>query len=146
LQSALDRMSNALQAADVEPEAFLVAEMVVDSIAELIVGIKSSSVYGHALLMGAGGIGAEHLQDSAALLLPTSAASIRSALDRLQIAQALTDTMRAGVCRVAHAVAKFAMAHRERLVALDLNPLIVTRAGRIVAVDALIETSEAENP
>jgi acyl-CoA synthetase (NDP forming) len=146
LQSALNRMSSALQAADVEPEAFLVAEMVEDSIAELIVGIKSSSVYGHALLMGAGGIGAEHLQDSAALLLPTSAASIRGALDRLQIAQALTDTMRAGVCRVAHAVAKFAMAHRERLVALDLNPLIVTRAGRIVAVDALIETSEAENP
>jgi hypothetical protein len=118
--------------------------MIDDSVAELIVGIKSSPVYGHALIIGAGGIGAEHLMDSAALLLPTSAMSIRGALDRLQIAKVLSDTMRAGVCRVANAIAEFATAHRERLVALDLNPLIVTRAGRIVAVDALIETSEAE--
>lgn len=144
LQSALERISSALRAADVSPEAYLVAEMIGDSIAELIVGIKSSPVYGHALIIGAGGIGAEHRMDSAALLLPTAAASIRVALDRLQISKVLTDSMRAGVCRVANAVAEFAMAHRKRLVALDLNPVIVTRAGRIMAVDALIEISEAE--
>jgi hypothetical protein len=116
--------------------------MVNDSIAELIVGVKSSAVYGHALIIGAGGIGAEHLNDSAALLLPTSAASIRRALDGLRVAKALTDDMRAAVCRIAVAVGEFTMVHRERVVALDLNPLIVTRAGRVVAVDALIETHE----
>jgi acyl-CoA synthetase (NDP forming) len=142
VMSALERISAALGAAGIEPDAFLVAEMVEDSIAELIVGVKSSSVYGHALIIGAGGIGAEHLNDSAALLLPTSAASIRAALDRLRVAKALNETMRAAVSHIAGAVAQFAMLHRDRLVALDLNPLIVTRAGRVVAVDALVETNE----
>jgi len=142
LQSSLERISSALRTAGVQPEAFLVAEMVEDSIAELIVGVKSSSVYGHALIIGAGGVGAEHLKDSAALLLPTSAPSIRAALDRLHVAKALDETMRAVVCRIAASVADFTLAHRERLIALDLNPLIVTRAGRVVAVDALLETNE----
>jgi len=140
LQAAVERISDALQVAGIAAEAFLVAEMIEDSIAELIVGVKSSAVYGHALIIGAGGIGAEHLEDSAALLLPTSAASIRAALDGLRVAQQLNEAMRAAVCRTAIAVADFSMAHRERLVALDLNPLIVTQAGRVVAVDALIET------
>jgi acyl-CoA synthetase (NDP forming) len=142
VQTALERISGALETAGIEPEAFLVAEMVDDSVAELIVGVKSSAVYGHALIIGAGGIGAEHLNDSAALLLPTSGASIRRALDGLRVAKALTDDMRATVCRIAVAVAEFTMVHRDRVVALDLNPLIVTRAGRVVAVDALIETHE----
>jgi hypothetical protein len=76
------------------------------------------------------------------LLLPASASSIRAALDRLRVARALNETMRAVVCRIAVAVAEFTMVHRDRLVALDLNPLIVTRGGRVVAVDALMETHE----
>ena len=144
LQSALERMGGALRAAAIVPESFLIEEMIVDSIAELIVGVKSSTVYGHALIIGAGGIGAEQREDSVALLLPTSAASIRGALDRILVARALTDTMRGAVSRIAVAVADFALAHRNRLVALDLNPLIVTQAGRVVAVDALIETNEKE--
>jgi hypothetical protein len=142
LQAAVERIASALETAGIQAEAYLVAEMIEDSIAELIVGVKSSPVYGHALIIGAGGIGAEHLQDSAALLLPTSAASIRSALNRLRVAGALNETMRAAVCHIAGAVAAFALAHRERLVALDLNPLIVTSTGRVVAVDALVETNE----
>jgi len=144
LQTALERMSDALRAAGIEPEAFLVAEMVEDSIAELIVGVKSSPVYGHALIIGAGGVGAEQLMDSTALLLPTSAHAIRSALDRLRVARKLNADMRAAVCEHALAIAEFASAHRDRLFALDLNPLIVTRAGRVLAVDALIETQDAE--
>jgi acyl-CoA synthetase (NDP forming) len=142
LQAAVERIASALETAGIQAEAYLVAEMIEDSIAELIVGVKSSPVYGHALIIGAGGIGAESLQDSAALLLPTSAASIRSALNRLRVAGALNETMRDAVCRIAGAVAAFALAHRERLVALDLNPLIVTSVGRVVAVDALVETNE----
>jgi hypothetical protein len=142
LQAAVERMAGALGTAGVQPEAYLVAEMIEDSIAELIVGVKSSPVYGHALIIGAGGIGAEHLQDSVALLLPTSAASIRNALNGLRVARALTETMRDAVCRIARAVAEFALAHRERLIALDLNPLIVTSTGRVVAVDALVETND----
>jgi len=141
LQSALQRISQALSTAGIQPDAFLVAEMIGGSIAELIVGIKSSPVYGLALIIGAGGIDTEHLNDSRALLLPTSAASIRNALDALHVARKLTDAMRTAVCRIGGAVAEFAMAHRDRLIALDLNPLIVTRAGRVVAVDALVETS-----
>jgi len=145
LQAAVGRISGTLRAAGIQTDGFLVAEMIEDTIAELIVGIKSSPVYGHALIIGAGGIGAEHLRDSAALLLPASPASIRRALDRLHVARVLDEAMRAAVSRIAVAVAEFATAHRERLVALDLNPLIVTRAGRVVAVDALVETNEQED-
>jgi acyl-CoA synthetase (NDP forming) len=144
LQAAVERISRALGTAGIQPEAYLVAEMIEDPIAELIVGVKSSAVYGHALIIGAGGIGAEHLKDSGALLLPTSAAAIRSTLDRLRVAKALDATMRAAVSRIAAAVAEFAMARRERLITLDLNPLIVTSTGRVVAVDALVETNEKE--
>jgi acyl-CoA synthetase (NDP forming) len=144
LRVAVERISGALRVAGIQPEAFLVAEMIEGVIAELIVGVKSSPVYGHALIIGAGGIGAEHLGDSAALLLPASAASIRRALGRLRVAGKLTETMRAAVCSIAVAVADFALTHRDRLVALDLNPLIVTGSGRVVAVDALIETQEKE--
>ena len=41
---------------------------------------------------------------------------------------------------IAEAVAAFAIANRETLAALDLNPVIVARDGRVVAVDALIES------
>jgi acetyl-CoA synthetase len=137
-------MLGGLRTAGISPEAFLVAEMIEDSLAELIVGVKSSKVYGQALIIGAGGIGAEHLKDRCAMLLPASAPSIRAAVDRLQVAKKLNEAMRAAVSRLAAAVADFAMAHRSRLVALDLNPLIVSGAGRVVAVDALIETNEKE--
>jgi acyl-CoA synthetase (NDP forming) len=143
VETALVRMSSALRTAGIEPEGFLLEEMVEGSIAEVIVGVKSSRIYGQALILGAGGIGAEHLRDSVALLLPASAASIRGAFDRLDVARKLDETARTSVARIALAVADFAMEQRHRLFALDLNPIIVTSAGRVAAVDALIETAGA---
>jgi acyl-CoA synthetase (NDP forming) len=142
VQAALARMVQSLGRAGVDADGFMVEEMLQDGVAELIVGIKSSPIYGHALLIGAGGVLAEQLRDSVALLLPASEPAIRRALGRLKIAQGLDDAALQGVAALARAVAGHAMAHRGELAALDLNPVIVTATGRVMAVDALVETWE----
>ena len=44
---------------------------------------------------------------------------------------------------ISEAVAAYAVTNRQSLVSLDINPVIVTREGEAVAVDALIETRAA---
>ena len=69
-------------------------------------------------------------------LLPLEAA----ALERLTHSHALTGAVARKVRTALEAVARFAAEHRERLLSLDVNPLIVTGCGNVVAADALIET------
>jgi acyl-CoA synthetase (NDP forming) len=142
LGAALARMTTALQQEGVVPEGFLVEEMVGDSRAELIVGIKASAIYGQALVIGAGGVDTERLRDSTTLLLPASDAAILSALAELRVASALDAPARKAVVQMAQDTARYAQQHQEELLSLDLNPVIVTVGGRVVAVDALIEIQE----
>ena len=86
LAAALDRMEGKLSSAGITPDGFLVEKMVSGAAAEIIVGIKASRIYGHALVIGAGGIDAEHLKDSTVLLLPASRAMIEAAIAGLRAA------------------------------------------------------------
>lgn len=140
LDGALARMCAALQQAQVVPEAFLVEEMVGDAVAEILIGIQASAIYGQALVIGAGGVDTERLRDTATLLLPASDAAILAALGTLHVAHALDAPARQAVVALAQATARYAEQHRDTLRALDLNPVIVTASGRVVAVDALIDT------
>jgi len=56
---------------------------------------------------------------------------------------ALSGPVRLAVCRLAQCVARYAQEHRTRLVALDLNPVIVTMDGQLTAVDALMQWQDA---
>jgi acyl-CoA synthetase (NDP forming) len=121
----------------------LVERMVGDVVAELIVGIQRDPQFGLALVVGAGGILVELVEDAAMLLLPTSAEEVEAAIRRLKIAKLLAGYRgkpaadMAALVKSIMAIAAFAEAHRETLVELDVNPLMV-RADGAVAVDALV--------
>ena len=122
----------------------LVERMTRGAVCELLVGIRTDAQFGMALVIGAGGVLAELLRDTATLLLPTTRAAIEAALTGLRVA-ALIDGFRgrSGDRRAAVdailAIARFAESRAGDLVDLDVNPLLVLPPGQgAVAVDALI--------
>ena len=126
-------------------EALLIEPMIADGVAELILGIVRDPQVGPCLVLGSGGVLVELLADRALLLLPTTEAEVRAALLGLRSAALLRGfrgrppgDLDAAVT-AALAVARFAEAHADRLVELDVNPLIVRPAGMgAVAADVLI--------
>ena len=130
-------------------EALLVEPMIADGVAELILGVIRDPHVGLCLVVGSGGVLVELLADRALLLLPTTADAAREALQGLKGAPLLRGFRGrpAGdldaVVEAAMAVARFAAAHADRLVELDVNPLIVRPAGKgAVAADVLIRLSD----
>jgi acyl-CoA synthetase (NDP forming) len=132
-------------------EAILVEPMVEDGVAELLIGVTRDPQLGLCLVVGAGGIMVELLADKALLLLPTTVEAVRAAILGLRVAPLLqgfrgrpAGDLDAVVAAVL-AVARFAEAHADRLVELDVNPLIVRPAGKgAIAADALIRLVPGE--
>ncbi len=130
-------------------ERFLVERMATDVCAELIVGVQSDPQFGHALVIGSGGILAELVGDTASLLLPVTPESVREALRSLRVGRLLEGfrgaprgDIRAAVDAVL-GVARFAVENADTLVGLDVNPLLVLREGEgAVVADALIQSAE----
>ncbi len=133
--------------ADLSPE-LLVEAMVTGAVAELIVGARHDPQFGHALVIGAGGILTELLEDSITLLLPTNETEIAASLEGLKVARLIKGFRgRAGdhaaTVKAIAAIARFVEDHADRLDELDINPLLVLAPGRgVVAVDALIRLHE----
>jgi acyl-CoA synthetase (NDP forming) len=129
--------------AGIAANGFLVEEMVDGAVLELILGIVADPPYGFVLTIGAGGLLTELWQDSVSLLLPSSDLEIERALANLRLYAVLQGyrgrpggDIRA-VVRAVQAIAAYAADHHDRLLELDINPLIVRREGAIAA-DALI--------
>ncbi|XDZ66123.1 acetate--CoA ligase family protein [Alphaproteobacteria bacterium LSUCC0684] len=123
----------------------LVEEMVEDALAEVLVGVARDPVLGLHLVIGAGGIAAEMLQDTALLMLPASRGEVRAALEGLRMAPLLhgfRGSARADIdalLDLIDAVQRFALSHEADLMELDLNPVLVRGEGKgVLAVDALI--------
>lgn len=131
----------------------LIERLVTDGIAELIVGVARDPVFGPYLLVGSGGVLTELIGDRRIMLLPASAAEIQAAVESLRIAR-LLDGYRgrpmgdlSAVVSAVLAIQAFALAHRDSLLELDVNPLIVRPLGHgAVAVDALIRTAAGASP
>ena len=112
-------------------------------VAEMIIGITRDPLFGPTLTFGSGGILVELLKDAASLLLPTSRDEVERAFDQLKLAQ-LADGFRGrakgdrkAALDAIMAVAAYAEAHRDNLVELDVNPVLILEQGAI-AVDAMI--------
>ncbi len=127
--------------------ALLVEAMVLGGVAELIVGFARDATLGPYLLLGSGGVLAELLADRVVLLLPVGADELRAALSTLRVAGLLAGhrgrpagDVDAAIAAVL-AIQDFVLAHLDRLVELDVNPLIVTPSGA-VAADALVRLVE----
>ncbi len=127
----------------------LVERMVVDVVAELILGVTRDPQFGLALVVGAGGIGVALAGDSATVLLPGRREDFAAALGALRIARLLDGFRgrpagdREAVLDAMQAVASFAEAERDVLLELDVNPLMVLSKGAgVVAADALIRLQD----
>ena len=130
-------------------DTLLIEQMITDGVAEVLCGIIVDRHFGQVLLLGAGGVWAELLNDTATLLPPWTAGSVAAALQRLKIAALLAgyrgkpagDT--AALVAAVLGIARYAAAHLETLIEIDVNPLIVRpRGAGAVAVDALIRLME----
>ena len=127
----------------------LVEEMVTDTVAEVLVGATVDPQFGALLLVGAGGVLAELLQDTATLLPPFTSAAVQEALSRLAVGKLLggyrgrPPADLPALVRAVLACARYAEENVDRLLELDLNPVIVRPAGSgVVAVDALVRLAE----
>ncbi|WP_339854886.1 acetate--CoA ligase family protein [uncultured Nisaea sp.] len=135
-------------AADAMPtESFLVEQMVLGAVAELLVGVTLDPAHGYVLTLAAGGVQTEILKDSAALLLPASDTEIETALDRLRIAPLLNGYRgappadRAAIIAAVRAVQDFVAAQGGQVSEVEINPLLCLPEGA-VAVDALIRMGD----
>ncbi len=117
------------------PERFLVERMVTGAVAELIVGIKRDDQYGPALVIGAGGILVELIADSVSLLLPTDRAAVTRAVESLssyKLIKGFRGNKAGDMTAIVDAVlsvAAFAESNWDRLMELDINPLLVLPGG-----------------
>ena len=116
--------------------------MVKGHVAEMIVGITRDDAFGPVLVIGAGGTFVELYRDSATLLLPVVEDDVRSAVDRLKVARLLDGYRgaprgdREALVEAVMAVASLAEVERDRLVELDINPLLVMPEGMgVIAAD-----------
>jgi acetyl-CoA synthetase len=127
-------------------ERLLVEQMVPGAVLELLVGVQRDPRLGLGLTLAAGGVLVELVDDAATLLLPTTSADIRAALTGLRIGPVLEGFRGRladldAVVAAVEAVAAYAVDHADRLVEIEVNPLLVLPQGAM-AVDALIRLAE----
>ncbi|HWW79272.1 MAG TPA: acetate--CoA ligase family protein [Steroidobacteraceae bacterium] len=131
-------------------DTLLVEEMISDGVAEILIGMTVDPQFGQVLVLGAGGVLTELLRDTVSLLPPFTATAIESALKRLKVGKLLTGYRGrppadiAALVETALACTRYAEANVDKLLEIDINPVIVRPAGRgAVAVDALIRIGGA---
>jgi len=128
---------------------FLVEAMQTDIVAEMIVGITRDPLFGPTLTFGSGGILVELLKDAASLLLPVHRVEVEQAFDTLKLSHLVSGFRgkpkgdRKAAIDAVMAVAAFAEAHRDTLVELDANPVLILERGA-VAVDAMIRLADGK--
>jgi acyl-CoA synthetase (NDP forming)/DNA-binding transcriptional LysR family regulator len=129
---------------DAKVDGVVVQEMVVGGV-ELIVGSAQHRPFGPGIVVGAGGVLVELMNDSAFALAPVSAAQARQLVGRTR-ASRLLDGYRGAPPADRHAleavvvrVSDIAQAYADVIEAIELNPVAVLREGQgACALDALI--------
>jgi acetyl-CoA synthetase len=142
-----DELTHAVAEMSHLSEKFLIEKMVEAPVAELIVGVKHDPEFGLGLVIGAGGILVELVNDSIVLLLPAARSEIDAALKSLKVGK-LIEGVRGrpagdlvATINAIEVVAAYAEANCGSIVELDVNPLFVLAEGRgVVAVDILVKT------
>jgi acyl-CoA synthetase (NDP forming) len=125
-------------------DGVLVAPMA-KGIAELILGTTTDPVFGPVVMVGLGGIFAEIIGDVAVQTAPVSESMAMEMLKSLKAfavldgARGRTRADTAAAARAIAALSRFAVAHRETISEIDINPLLLMPEGQgVVALDALL--------
>ena len=145
LYEAIERMrlDIAAMAPQVDFNRVLVEGMVENVVAELMVGINTDPQFGQLLVIASGGVLVELARDAITLLLPTTDARIREALQSLKcfrLLQGYRGKPAADIDAVITSIRcliDLAEARQNCLVEMDINPLMVTPE-RCIAADVLI--------
>ncbi|MGH3321600.1 MAG: acetate--CoA ligase family protein [Streptosporangiaceae bacterium] len=138
-------MAEALAALDAAGARRYLAERTVPGELELIVGARRDPEFGAVVLLGLGGVAAEALDDVAVRLAPLSAAEAAGMTDDLAARKLLDGPRglppvdRSRLAGIVCAVGGL-LAASPALAAVEINPLRVTPAGDLVALDALVTT------
>jgi acetyl-CoA synthetase len=143
VEQAVEEMSAAV--APVRADRVLIERFVAGAVAELIVGVKRDPSFGPVLVLGSGGNDVELIDDAVPLLLPVSRSDVEQALVRLRCHPRLVagGADIAAVVGAVRRIADLADRQRDRLVELDVNPLLALPDG-CVAVDALASYVDGE--
>ena len=142
VRAAMDAMTARLARHGHRLERVLVEKMVPDARSELVIGVKYVPRFGHALVLGLGGVAVEDLGLAETILLPASDADLEAFVESARATRNMSGEIRGQIVSAAAAVMRYAALNRHRLIALDVNPLIVGDDGRVTAVDTLIELSD----
>jgi acyl-CoA synthetase (NDP forming) len=123
-------------------DGFLVEEMVTDSIAELLVGIRRDPQYGIHLTLASGGIMTELWRDSQSLILPVDGPAITGALAALKLAPVLGGFRGRPAADIESVIRQILVlcdliTSDHSIAAIEINPLMIT-ANKAVAADALL--------
>lgn len=138
ITEALARLGKALAVADPGGDKILVEEMIAGGL-ETIVGLRRDPVVGPVIVVGAGGILVELLDDAVVLKPPFTVDELDAAISVTKLGRLLTGYRnkgydRAALLRAAMAIAELAL-DEPRVASLDINPLFVLRNG-VIAADA----------
>jgi len=149
LAQAVDELFGAARPTDGDVSV-LVAPMV-KSNREFIAGVVHDAQFGPILMLGVGGVLAEALADVVFRPVPVSVADALEMIDEIK-AQKLLGAFRGEAPVERKALVGVltglsdAATQREDLLSVDLNPLLVTTSGGLVAVDALVEVGTPPAP
>jgi succinyl-CoA synthetase beta subunit len=131
-----------IRSVDLELEGVLVQEMVPGQ-RELVVGLNRDPQFGPCVMLGIGGMMTEVFQDTAFRMAPFGAIEAKDMTEELRFKNILGDfrgqkSVDMGMlCRTLIAVGQIGL-ELETVSELDINPMIITPEGRVVAVDALV--------
>jgi len=132
----------ATHAPDARLDGVIVQQMIPEGI-EIVVGARIDALFGPLVLVGLGGVFVELMADSVTAPAPVSTRDALSMIRKLRGAR-LLDGFRGlpavdcqALADVVARVSEFAADHADRIVELDVNPLIC-RGKTIIAADALI--------
>lgn len=122
----------------------LVSEMVPIA-AELLVGFYRDETFGPALVVGLGGSMVEELDTVGTCPLPLSHADCEQLIDGISDRSVASKVrpMRSALVELVARVAAMASSAGPTLRELDINPLVVTSAGQILALDAVMSFDSA---
>jgi succinyl-CoA synthetase beta subunit len=148
-----------LVTADDGEVSFLVAQMV-SGIREFIAGVVTDPQFGRMAVLGIGGVLAEAIDDVALSPLPLTERDAVSMLNSLQHQKMLEEFRGEAAVDVRSVLAVLnglsaACEANPDIHSIDINPLIATADGKLIAVDALVErrteqlsseTSEFQHP
>lgn len=143
--------SVAARVPDAQIDGVLLAPMISGGV-ETILGVHVDPVFGPAVMFGLGGIFVEVLQDVTFRMAPFDTDEALRMIDEIR-GRPMLDGVRgapaADIPALAEALAalsRFAAAHRDRLLSVDLNPFVVLPKGQgAMALDAVVELKGSES-